>query len=90
MKNVLMKAAHTSYLVPYFSKPTCNHDKNMLGKLELHFLGEGKKVSLITEFALIIGLKGDLLSQVKSHDSIRDLSPPSLTRDSQPLNEIDS
>ena len=40
-------------------RPQACHDKNRWGKLNLHFgMHEGKKVFLITEFALITWLKG--------------------------------
>ena len=61
MNNVLTKVTPTLNLVLFVRKLNANHDNNMSGKHELRFLIQrGKKVSLITEFALITWLKGTI------------------------------
>ena len=61
MNNVLIKVTPTLNLVLFVRKLNANHDNNMSGKHELRFLIQrGKKVSLITEFALITWLKGTI------------------------------
>ena len=75
-----MKVTHTLNVGLFSPSQHANHDNNMSGKLEMHFsCTRVKKVSLITDFALITWLKGNLLTQVNSPDSIHDLSHLLLT-----------